>query len=556
MKQKLVRLITVFLVLGLLFSLVAGCTKNNERENKKEASQSQQTAIGEKTQSEPEEQTSNEPVPIRIFRPANIVNPEIDPIMQEIQKRTNTKVEIVTAPWDQCWNKLNLIMSSGENIDIINADQASSPWQKWAQEGLMYDLDQYVTKEKYPYIYSVINSQIFKPVKVNGKSYFIAGTHHGQDWGLFIREDWLEKVGLKMPTTMEELYDVMIAFRDKDPDGNNKADTIAYQATMTDVDNFGDFDPIFHGFGGSQGGFFKDLVVRDGKVTGLDTTENTREALKFINKMYREGLVNKDFPQLKDVVNANAKYLYANKAGIIWTSRAREFEEGIRKTDPNAKLTFVEPVSAKGYQFIGTQGTAWWLVVGVPKVSKNPEKALEFIEFCNSLEGRKLLVAGIEGRHYTELKDGVYKQDKAAWEKDFDVKANGYDYPLWWGFFTTVHGYIPAEKYNTFEEAMDNVEVWVSEEDSQQKFNWRTMVEYGAKYNDPNPLHSIILPETVDTYNKIQKNVKAVYFMKIITAKNEAEIDKLWDEYISEWKKAGGEDFIKAYQEYYEKNIK
>ena len=44
--------------------------------------------------------------------------------------------------------------------------------------------------------------------------------------GYYIRKDWLRKLGLKEPKTVEELYEVLIAFRDKDPNGNGKKDEI------------------------------------------------------------------------------------------------------------------------------------------------------------------------------------------------------------------------------------------------------------------------------------------------------------------------------------------
>lgn len=500
-----------------------------------------------------------DPVRLRIMLPAGTIDdPATDPVMQEIQKRTNTKVEFVTGGWDQIWNKVNLAVASKEDIDLIHVDSVSNPWQQWAREGLFYCLDDLVTKDKYPYIESVSNSWSFAGLKVGGKRYFLPGTHHGQDWAVFIREDWLLKLGLAKPKTMDEMYTVLKAFRDKDPDGNGKNDTIPWQVSMPDVDNFGDFEFFIRGFGGSPGGFFADFELKNGKLTDPSVSNNTRDGLKFVNKLYREGLINKDFASLKDVTQANAKYLYADKAGCIWTSRTAEFEDEMLKTNPDARLGFLAPVAAKGRKFYPCQGTAWWLLLGIPKTCKNPQKALEFVEFCNSEEGRKLLVAGVKGRHYSEFSaDGVFKQDREAWVKDYDPKINGYDYPLWWRFFCTVHGYIPVTQYGTYEEALKHVQMYLSDSDAKKRFNWKTMVKYGGYYNEPgDPLHAVTLDSVADITVRLQKNVKAVYWLKIITAKDAGEIDKLWQQYRAEYKKVGGDKFIAAYQDYYDKNLK
>lgn len=556
------RLTALILVIGMIVTVFAGCgsngTSNNTAASTAAVSSTEKTAASSDNASTTAGTEKKEPVTLKIWRPANVVDPNTDPIMQEVGKILNVKVEIVTAPWDQEVNTLNLKMSSKEDIDIIQAESGSQ-WVKWAQDGLMNDIDELLKGQEsaFPYIKSITSAESFQGLKVNKKTYYIPGAHHGQDWGLFIRKDWLDKVGLPEPKTTEDLYNVLKAFRDKDPDGSNKKDTIGYQASMAGADNFGDFDPIIHAFGGSFGGFFEDYVIKDGKVVPLEITDDTKEGFKFLNRLYREKLINTDFASLKNVDEANAKYLYANKAGVLWTSRAAEFEGNIKKTAPDANLQFLSPLQAEGHKFVKTQGMAWWMLIGIPKAAKHPQEALKFIEFINSEEGRKLVVAGIKGRHYTNItEDGIYDRNKANWEKDYDVKANGYDYPLWWGFLSTVHGYIPVKKYPTFEEALRNEVMLLGDEDAKLKFNWKTAVKYGAEYNEPNPFHAVFIDEAVPIRNKLQSDVKAVYFLKMIIAKDTGEVEKLWNEYMKAWRDAGGDKVIAAYQDFYDKNLK
>ena len=88
----------------------------------------------------------------------------------------------------------------------------------------------------------------------NGKSYGLASTGSiAKNEGLLIRKDWLDKLGLKVPTTTDELMAVMKAFTFNDPDGNGKADTYGYGAfieiTNYEADLGRRFEPILGAFG-------------------------------------------------------------------------------------------------------------------------------------------------------------------------------------------------------------------------------------------------------------------------------------------------------------------
>lgn len=116
---------------------------------------------------------------------------------------------------------------------------------------------------------------------------------------LWIRRDWIEKLGLEMPKTMEELYNVMLAFRDQDPDGNGQADTIGMVLHNNFLSaGFGDAVGLFDGFGA-----YPTIWVDDGtgKLRYGSTMEESRQALDYLAKMYQEGLVDQDFSSNDEV---------------------------------------------------------------------------------------------------------------------------------------------------------------------------------------------------------------------------------------------------------------
>ncbi|MBD5393223.1 MAG: extracellular solute-binding protein [Lachnospiraceae bacterium] len=129
---------------------------------------------------------------------------------------------------------------------------------------------------------------------------------------LWIRRDWMEKLNLEMPETMEDLYSVMIAFRDQDPDGNGKDDTIG----MVFHNNFlskglGDAVGLFNGFGA-----YPTIWVDDGtgKLQYGSAMEESKAALDYIAKMYQEGLIDTDFSSNDEVKASEAAA--SGRAGI------------------------------------------------------------------------------------------------------------------------------------------------------------------------------------------------------------------------------------------------
>ena len=113
---------------------------------------------------------------------------------------------------------------------------------------------------------------------IRGKSYGFAFPGSLQkNEGLVIRKDWLDKLGLTMPTTLDELYDVCYAFTFKDPDGNGKNDTYGYGAFSV-VGTWNMTEKNF-GLNAKKPEFF--------------------EALKFVNKMVENKVIDPDWPSLK-----------------------------------------------------------------------------------------------------------------------------------------------------------------------------------------------------------------------------------------------------------------
>ena len=129
---------------------------------------------------------------------------------------------------------------------------------------------------------------------------------------LWIRKDWLDNLGLKVPSTTEELYAVMKAFKENDPDGNGQNDTVG----MALHKNFlstgtGDCEGLFNGFGSYPTSWVED---GNGGLQYGAVTQQSKAALEFLAKAYKDGLIEEDFSVKDD--GGTMELTASGRAGI------------------------------------------------------------------------------------------------------------------------------------------------------------------------------------------------------------------------------------------------
>lgn len=154
-------------------------------------------------------------------------------------------------------NKLNAMIASGSPPDIFNS--YSKPKIKdLVDNKAILQLDPLL--EKSGKNISENKGKYLKGIGyIDGKTYAIPNAY-GLGNGLAIRQDWLDKLGLKVPTTLDEYENVLKAFVTKDPDGNGKNDTIGLGLSVS-IDQT--FEHVFAAYGVP----LKRGVLVDGKVT-------------------------------------------------------------------------------------------------------------------------------------------------------------------------------------------------------------------------------------------------------------------------------------------------
>ncbi len=306
--------------------------------------------------------------------------------------------------------KVDLAIASGSIPDYLT-NLTYTQYKAIVKAGMAMDItqvwEQYAsTKSKEVY---KSNAALFDSlVKKDGKMYGIPASNPLPDFlsVMWIRQDWLDKVGLKAPTSVEELKAVAKAFKDQDPDGNGKADTEGLAGPSKEGRLYQDlkytnmayhFDQIFAASNAFPGIWVKDAA---GKAVYGSTTPETKAALVELASMYKDGLISQNM-----LTGKTEEAVASNKIGLFFGPWWFGFGDvgASWKNDNNANWQpYLLPSGTDGiYQAKG--GNAAQSFVVISKNCKNPEAVIKMLNIFK--DGLKNYVAEAD---QTTMGDGAY----------------------------------------------------------------------------------------------------------------------------------------------------
>lgn len=271
------------------------------------------------------------------------VQPSDSPGVKAIDEKFNIDYKPEFVPMEQAQQKIAVLMASGSQPDILGLEGVDSNFIKWAKQGAFLPLNDYI--DKYPELKQIPKS-IWDAVSVDGKIYGIPQYFHIKYMNsAIIRKDWLDKLGLQMPTNYDELLQVSKAFTDQDPDGNGKKDTYGF-ATSKGID-WNNRMGVYYDIGAwyhknDQGQLIPGIISDDANL----------DRLKFMQEAYAAGAVPKDWPVME----------YNDAKQIFWSGKAGIYYEGLpgsatqwkllSENAPDAEVVPLPPFQAPD----GTQG--------------------------------------------------------------------------------------------------------------------------------------------------------------------------------------------------------
>lgn len=322
-------------------------------------------------------------------------------VLRLLEEKTNTKLTVSWVPSSSYTDKLSATVASGElPKTFVALEPKASYIVNAARTGMFWEVGPYL--KDYPNL-SKMSDIVLKNISIDGKIYGLYRERDLSRFGLMIRQDWLDNLGLQPPKNIDELYDVLKAFATGDPDKNGKQDTIGLAVGMQG-NNIAGFKDILVYMGGPN-----EWEEKDGKLIPAHMTEAYMDTLKFYKKLYDEKIINQDFAIVPD----GRAVMNKGQAGL-WIDNmldGKNIEENIKKIDPNAKISLLNRISGpKGER--ARAGAGYLGMYMIPKTSVKTEAELKqilaYFDRVSEKDIQNLMKYGIEGKQYT-VENGEYK---------------------------------------------------------------------------------------------------------------------------------------------------
>jgi putative aldouronate transport system substrate-binding protein len=447
---------------------------------------------------------NSKPFEISIASPVQGEPPGPDnDIEKRIEEYTNTKLNIQWLAQSASEDKINIMIASGEMPKAMLVDY-TPPVISAVRANEFWEIGKYL--KDYPQLMK-IDDIYYDNIMVDGKRFGLPGVRPIARDAFIYRKDWLKSAGLQEPKSLDELYKLLKAFKEKN------TDKFPY---VTDKDLNG-FDTLVVLDGGANG-----WEIRDGKMTPAFLTKAYMDVLKFHKKLYDEQLINQDFvvtekSQVDKLWNAGKVGLYK---GVV--QNAFSAQDNVKKVVPDAEVDLFAYFDNKKVPGAAQNGGFFLFPKSSVKSEEDLKRILAFFNKISEPTMTNLFEYGIEGKHY-KVEDGkATPLDNLQYRKDVKPYRDN----------------INRDRRS----AMPTIEPPLLSKGNQMAEDNKKY----AVYNDSMSLNS-------KTYGEVGGELDTLILdatIKYIVGKLD---DAGWNKEMDRWKKAGGDKIIEEYTEEFTK---
>ncbi|MBQ6384000.1 MAG: extracellular solute-binding protein [Clostridia bacterium] len=372
-----------------------------------------------------------EPITLTAWRVAATSDPKLGittyndiEAVQAWEKATNVHIEWQIPPSGQEQENFNLMIASGDYPDLIFdvAQYYVGGLDKAISDGVIVPLNDYMDNRLSDYNALISrNETVYKDCKTDEGNfpavYFINTPDQGPWYGMAIRQDWLDELGLAAPVTYDDWHTVLKAFKDKY--GSKSPLWLNYHA--------GDVFSVFSaGYGvsvlGASGAGFINV---DGTVKYSPIEDGYRDYITMLHEWYEEGLIDPDFYSNTTATYIPPDDLWATGNAGAWPDIYTLLDiRPYMGADENNKDMNVVPIAApvrnegdtlhlRQYNF--TRGTN---ACAISTACKNPELAAAYLNLGSKQEYAWLAYYGVEGDTYNVVDGKPVYTDKILHNPD------------------------------------------------------------------------------------------------------------------------------------------
>lgn len=353
-------------------------------------------------------------------------------VAREIEALTNVRLTSVTPEVKANTGELfDAMMSKPKLPDIVGGDNLKERFNQYGMDGKLVPLNSLITRFA-PNIDRVLTrrpllkSSITAP---DGNIYHIPYIPSGlAGRGYFVRQDWLDTLGLSVPTNVDELYEVLVAFRDQDPNKNGLRDEIPIFNRHPE-----EIIRLVNLFGARSTGSDKyhDFVLVGGTVVHPYVQGEFRDAIANVAKWYAEGLI--DPRAFERGSSARDELLKNNTGGFThdWFASTAGYNETLGNDIPGFSfLPILPPADINGkvmeeHARAPIKPDGWAITID----NKNPIETIKLFDFYYSELGSIISNFGVKGETYDiylaepRFKREVLRNERSVLDQMMDVGA-------------------------------------------------------------------------------------------------------------------------------------
>ena len=489
----------------------------------------------------------------------------------EFEKKTNIHVEWIVVPAQSFKEKRSVLLASGDLPDVIvnGPDSfAFSPAEQlqYGSQGIFLDLSKYIESDTVN-LKKILadNPQAKKLItSLDGKIYslpdFNTAYHANYSEKMWINTTWLDKLGLKMPTTTEEFEKVMLAFKNNDPNGNGKKDEkplmFVTDAWNGSIDGF-----LMNAFTYDDGA--TRLQLNNGKIEYAPTKSEFKDGLAYLNKLYKEGIIDPasfttDKTSLKKLNESGDRTVVGASQG----GTASALGGGLSVSQRFAEYDIMPPIAGPtGFKTAANYQNTRDVTPGVfeiTKACKNPEMVMRWIDWMYSQEGTIFHSIGEEGKDWKKADAGQLGLDgKQAKLQPIAVAKEDprFAMVIWDQLF-------PSNRTKEFREGFAAPKTWKENlkdpmSTERQLYDGTKAYEAVAPKADKTVPPITVAADQVSDFVRLQNDITTYTkesIAKFVTGSMDVEKD--WGKFQDQLKKLGLADYLKMCQNTYDKIYK
>ncbi|CAM4212868.1 ABC transporter substrate-binding protein [Paenibacillus alkaliterrae] len=362
-----------------LMILIAACGTNSGSDNTAEKA-SESNESGEVSEA-PYEVVYAFPIFQSVPKDLNLVQDEINKISKA---KINVTVKLLPISISAWTNQINLMMTSGEKLDML----AHFDYSTQVSKGKLYPIGD-IMEQYGKGIIDALGQDYYNATKINGKSYGVPSIRDlAQDYGYIIRKDLVEKhnIDLSQVKTYEDYEKIFSVIKAKEPNmvGVTNMSGNSVLGTYSTRDSLGD-----------DFGVLLNNGQTDFEIVNWFATDEYAQQLKTIRKWYQAGYILKDAAQNQEATQAIIK---AGKAAGNFSHMKPGFEA------QESRGIGMKVVAVRTAPAVAKTSTVTNVMLGVSSNAEKPEKVLQFLNLMyTDKDIVNLFDWGIEGKHYVKM---------------------------------------------------------------------------------------------------------------------------------------------------------